>query len=83
MDFKCDELILGKKDADSRALTVYYVTGPYDLMVVVTAANAAEYGKFSQELMGKVPQIRRITTQVVIDAPKRSFYVPIRSIFEE
>lgn len=21
MDFKCDELILGKKDADSRALT--------------------------------------------------------------
>ena len=22
MDFKCDELILGKKDADSRALTV-------------------------------------------------------------
>lgn len=62
---------------------VYYVTGPYDLMVVVTAANAAEYDKFSQELMGKVPQIRRITTQVVIDAPKRSFYVPIRSIFEE
>ncbi len=52
-------------------------------MVVVTAANAAEYDKFSQELMGKVPQIRRITTQVVIDAPKRRFYVPIRSIFEE
>ena len=23
MDFKCDELILGKKDADSRALTLY------------------------------------------------------------
>ena len=23
MDFKCDELILGKKDADSRALTIY------------------------------------------------------------
>ena len=23
MDFKCDELILGKKDADSRALTVH------------------------------------------------------------
>ncbi|MFQ2656857.1 hypothetical protein ACK3Y5_17355, partial [Aeromonas caviae] len=23
MDFKCDELILGKKDADSRALTDY------------------------------------------------------------
>ncbi len=22
MDFKCDELILGKKDADSRALTL-------------------------------------------------------------
>ena len=24
MDFKCDELILGKKDADSRALTVLF-----------------------------------------------------------
>ena len=23
MDFKCDELILGKKDADSRALTLW------------------------------------------------------------
>jgi hypothetical protein len=25
MDFKCDELILGKKDADSRALTHFFV----------------------------------------------------------
>ena len=50
---------------------VYYVTGPYDLMVVVTAANAAGYDKFSQELMEKVPQIRRITTQVVIDSNHR------------
>lgn len=62
---------------------VYYVTGPYDLMVVVTAVNATAYDKFSQELMEKVPQIRRITTHVVIDAPKRGFYVPIRSAFEE
>ncbi|MDD2344136.1 MAG: Lrp/AsnC family transcriptional regulator [Tolumonas sp.] len=62
---------------------VYYVTGQYDLIVVVTAVNAAEYDKFSQELMEKVPQIRRITTHVVIDAPKRSFYVPIRTMLEE
>ena len=25
MDFKCDELILGKKDADSRALTLFLI----------------------------------------------------------
>ena len=25
MDFKCDELILGKKDADSRALTIIII----------------------------------------------------------
>lgn len=35
----------------------------YDLMVVVTAVNAAAYDT-SQELMEKVPQIRRITTHV-------------------
>ena len=28
MDFKCDELILGKKDADSRALTAYQYLAP-------------------------------------------------------
>lgn len=27
MDFKCDELILGKKDADSRALTLLALLG--------------------------------------------------------
>lgn len=58
---------------------VYYVTGTYDLMVVVTAVNAAAYDRFSQELMEKVPQIRRITTHVVIDAPKRSFFLPMTS----
>ena len=28
MDFKCDELILGKTDADSRALTVFSLQPP-------------------------------------------------------
>ncbi|MGE6138729.1 hypothetical protein ACLHZ6_10595, partial [Aeromonas rivipollensis] len=31
MDFKCDELILGKKDADSRALTLKSLPLPSDV----------------------------------------------------
>ncbi|MCR3895571.1 hypothetical protein NUK31_21675 [Aeromonas caviae] len=39
MDFKCDELILGKKDADSRALTqdiaAYQLLGTAILGIIV------------------------------------------------
>ena len=32
MDFKCDELILGKKDADSRALTFKWPSSADELL---------------------------------------------------
>lgn len=55
---------------------IYYVTGSVDLMVVITAATTADYDAFTEQLMEHNPQIRRITTHVVLDIPKKSFYVP-------
>jgi DNA-binding Lrp family transcriptional regulator len=57
---------------------IYYVTGSVDLMVVITAPNAMEYDAFIEGLMRENPQIRRVTTHVVLDTPKKSFYVPVQ-----
>ncbi|MDW6092765.1 Lrp/AsnC family transcriptional regulator [Vibrio rhizosphaerae] len=57
---------------------IYYVTGQFDLMVLVTAATALEYDAFIEKLMQENPKIRRVTTHVVLDSPKRSFYTPVK-----
>lgn len=56
---------------------IYYVTGQVDLMIMITASNAIEYDAFIEQLMRENPQIQRVKTHVVLDAPKQSFYVPI------
>lgn len=43
MDFKCDELILGKKDADSRALTPFW-QGVSQVNPIIYMVNAFRYG---------------------------------------
>ena len=46
MDFKCDELILGKKDADSRALTKYpsYRQTMREALFFLTGNNCLQLG---------------------------------------
>lgn len=56
---------------------VFYVTGSVDLMLVITAPNAKAYDGFMEALMALYPQIRRVTTNVVLDTLKKSLYVPI------
>ena len=41
MDFKCDELILGKTDADSRALTLI-INGAYEHIFYQTGGENAQ-----------------------------------------
>lgn len=56
---------------------VFYVTGNVDLMVVITAKNAKSYDGFIEQLMDQFPQIRRVMTNVVLDTPKQSLYLPL------
>ncbi len=62
---------------DPAVQQMYYVTGQSDLVAIVQARSMAAYDAWCAQLMAEVPQIRRITTQVVIEALKRSLAVPL------
>lgn len=56
---------------------VYYVTGNFDIMMVIVARDVKAYDALAARLMSDIPQIARMTTHVVIDTIKNSLYVPI------
>lgn len=58
---------------------VYYVTGQVDLVAIVTAPDMPTYDAFCARLMADIPMIRRINTQVVIDALKLGLQVPVEA----
>jgi DNA-binding Lrp family transcriptional regulator len=56
---------------------VYYVTGSFDIMMVVVARDVKAYDALSARLMADIPQVVRMTTHVVIDTLKQSLFVPV------
>lgn len=56
---------------------VYYVTGTFDIMMVIVARDVKAYDALAARLMSDIPQITRMTTHVVIDTMKNSLYVPV------
>lgn len=56
---------------------VYYVTGTTDLVAIVLARDMAAYDALCERLMADIPMIKRINTQVVIDAIKLGLQVPV------
>lgn len=64
-------------ETQSNVQQVFYVTGLVDLMLVITAASTQAYDIFIEQLMQRYPQIKRVTTNVVLDTPKQSLYVPV------
>ncbi|WP_066258868.1 Lrp/AsnC family transcriptional regulator [Hydrogenophaga flava] len=57
---------------------VYYVTGSFDIMMVVVASDVKAYDALSARLMAHIPQVVRMTTHVVIDTMKQSLFVPVQ-----
>jgi Lrp/AsnC family transcriptional regulator, leucine-responsive regulatory protein len=55
---------------------LYYVTGGVDLVMIVVAKTVQEYDALAARLMADIPQVIRMTTQVVIDAMKANLYIP-------
>lgn len=56
---------------------LFYVTGAVDLVMVVLSRSVKDYDTLSARLMAEVPQVVRMTTNVVIDAMKFDMYVPV------
>ncbi len=56
---------------------IHYVTGSFDLLVFISAKNALDYDAFIEKLMNNNPLILRVTTHVVLDSPRQSFYAPV------
>ncbi len=55
----------------------FYVTGDYDLVLIIKADSTKHYDQFIEVMMGKHPNIKRVNTQVVLDIPKQSLEIPI------
>lgn len=72
-------LALLKKWAQARVdiQQLHYVTGNVDVVLVLCAETVAKYDRIIEQLMAEVPNIRRVTTNVVLDSPKLSFYTPL------
>ncbi|MCY1550696.1 DNA-binding transcriptional activator DecR [compost metagenome] len=63
--------------AEPAVQQVYYVTGSFDIMMVIVARDVKAYDALAARLMADVPQVIRMTTHVVIDAMKVGLYVPL------
>ena len=56
---------------------VFYVTGSFDILAVVTARDVKSFDALSARLMADIPQVVRMTTHVVIDTLKQGLFVPV------
>ena len=56
---------------------LFYVTGAVDVVMVVIAKSVKEFDALAARLMTDIPQIVRMTTNVVIDTMKSDLYVPL------
>ena len=56
---------------------VFYVTGAWDFVLIVTARDVEAYDALMSRLMADNPNVRRFTTNVALGTYKRRLFVPI------
>jgi len=66
--------------AEDAVQQVYYVTGGWDFVLIVTADDLQAYDAFVSRLMAENPNVRRFTTNVALAAHKRTSFVPIPAL---
>ncbi|MEI4472791.1 Lrp/AsnC family transcriptional regulator [Frigidibacter sp. MR17.24] len=64
-------------EATDQVQQLYYVTGGVDLVAVILARDVEDYDAVTARLMRDNPLVRRITTNVVLQAVKVATAVPI------
>ncbi|MDH2433519.1 Lrp/AsnC family transcriptional regulator [Pokkaliibacter sp. MBI-7] len=62
---------------------LYYVTGAVDLVAIILARDVEEYDHLTAEIMANNPEIRRITTNVVLNSLKTGSQLPIAGLSGE
>ncbi|MDC0609652.1 Lrp/AsnC family transcriptional regulator [Vibrio sp.] len=55
----------------------FYVTGDNDLVMIINATSTKHYDQLIELMMSNHPNIKRVNTQVVLDAPKQSLELPL------
>ncbi|WP_146993190.1 Lrp/AsnC family transcriptional regulator [Bradyrhizobium macuxiense] len=58
----------------------FYVTGPADFVLLITANDMEDYEKFTRSLVRDNPDIERFETMVVLDRVKAGFTLPMASM---
>ena len=56
---------------------VFYVTGAWDFVLIVTAPGVEAYDAMMSRLIADNPNVRRFTTNVALGVYKRSLFLPI------
>jgi Lrp/AsnC family transcriptional regulator, leucine-responsive regulatory protein len=64
---------------DVEIMQCYYVTGPADFVLIVSAADMAGYEAFTRRYFFGNPNIRRFETLVVMDRVKFGTFIPTHS----
>ncbi len=57
---------------------VYYVTGEFDYVLVVSAPSMSAFEAFMAEMVEANANVKRFTTNVVLNTLKRGLAIPIR-----
>jgi Lrp/AsnC family leucine-responsive transcriptional regulator len=55
----------------------FYVTGEADFVLVVTSPDTETYDALMSRMVGENPNVKRFTTNVVLNAVKRGLTIPI------
>ena len=59
---------------------VFYVTGAWDFVIIVTAPNVQAYDALVTRLLAENPNVRRFTTNVALGVHKRTSLIPVPGI---
>ena len=63
--------------AEDAVQQVFYVTGSWDFVIIVTADNVQAYDALVTRLLADNPNVRRFTTNVALGVHKRTSFVPL------
>ena len=67
-------------NAEDAVQQVYYVTGGWDFVIIVTAVNVQAYDELISRLLAENPNVRRFTTNVALGVHKRTSLIPIPGV---
>ncbi|HEX8513469.1 MAG TPA: Lrp/AsnC family transcriptional regulator [Allosphingosinicella sp.] len=69
--------------AEEAVQQVFYVTGSWDYMLVVTARDVTAYDRFMSRLLSENPNVRRFSTNVALAYSSADFSSPSKMIDDE